>query len=244
MFEASVGGGIPIIRPMLQCLAANEFDEICGILNGTTNYILTQMIHNGVTFADALRQAQLNRLRGKRTPRRTSRATTPAARSAFWPTSPSATSSTPMRSPAEGISKVTLEDVANAEKLGCVIKLIGRAVRNEGRHGRTPYVAPHLIHKENLLASVEDVFNAHHGQRQRDRRRDVLRQGRGQARDRFRRCCGYARQHRACRSSPPHQLGRRFKKPAPSAGYAAERVVRPLQGRPQDARGGRCRSRA
>lgn len=60
MFEASVGGGIPIIRPMLQCLAANEFNEICGILNGTTNYILTQMIHNGVTFADALKQAQLN----------------------------------------------------------------------------------------------------------------------------------------------------------------------------------------
>ena len=60
MFEASVGGGIPIIRPMLQCLAANEFNEICGILNGTTNYILTQMIHNGVTFEDALRQAQVN----------------------------------------------------------------------------------------------------------------------------------------------------------------------------------------
>ena len=60
MFEASVGGGIPVIRPMLQCLAANEFNEICGILNGTTNYILTQMIHNGVTFADALKQAQLN----------------------------------------------------------------------------------------------------------------------------------------------------------------------------------------
>ena len=60
MFEASVGGGIPIIRPMLQCLAANEFNQICGILNGTTNYILTQMIHNGVTFEDALRQAQVN----------------------------------------------------------------------------------------------------------------------------------------------------------------------------------------
>src|SRR5699024_4836782 len=59
MFEASVGGGIPIIRPMLQCLAANEFNEICGILNGTTNYILTQMIHNGVTFAAALEQARL-----------------------------------------------------------------------------------------------------------------------------------------------------------------------------------------
>ena len=60
LFEASVGGGIPIIRPMVQCLAANEFNQICGILNGTTNYILTQMIKNGVAFEDALRQAQVN----------------------------------------------------------------------------------------------------------------------------------------------------------------------------------------
>ena len=57
LFEASVGGGIPIIRPMVQCLAANEFNQICGILNGTTNYILTQMIKNGVAFEDALRLA-------------------------------------------------------------------------------------------------------------------------------------------------------------------------------------------
>ena len=58
LFEASVGGGIPLIRPMMQCLAANQIEEICGILNGTTNYILSQMIHNGVAFNDALRQAQ------------------------------------------------------------------------------------------------------------------------------------------------------------------------------------------
>lgn len=58
LFEASVGGGIPLIRPMMQCLAANQIEEICGILNGTTNYILSQMIHNGVAFDDALRQAQ------------------------------------------------------------------------------------------------------------------------------------------------------------------------------------------
>ena len=99
MFEASVGGGIPIIRPMLQCLAANEFNEICGILNGTTNYILTQMIHNGVTFEDALRQAQVNGY-AERTRPPTSRATMPAARSASFPTSPTATSSTRMRFPA------------------------------------------------------------------------------------------------------------------------------------------------
>ncbi|MEG0035993.1 MAG: homoserine dehydrogenase, partial [Oscillospiraceae bacterium] len=58
LFEASVGGGIPIIRPITQCLAANKLDEVYGILNGTTNYILTEMIQNGASFADALKQAQ------------------------------------------------------------------------------------------------------------------------------------------------------------------------------------------
>jgi homoserine dehydrogenase len=58
LFEASVGGGIPIIRPITQCLAANKITEIYGILNGTTNYILTEMIRNGVSFAKALREAQ------------------------------------------------------------------------------------------------------------------------------------------------------------------------------------------
>ena len=58
MFEASVGGGIPIIRPLHHCLAGNEINEIVGILNGTTNYILTQMINEGVSFEDALSDAQ------------------------------------------------------------------------------------------------------------------------------------------------------------------------------------------
>jgi len=60
LFEASVGGGIPIIRPITQCLTANKLDEVYGILNGTTNYILTEMIQNSATFADALQQAQRN----------------------------------------------------------------------------------------------------------------------------------------------------------------------------------------
>ena len=58
LFEASVGGGIPIIRPISQCLAANELTEITGILNGTTNYILTRMIRAGLPFEDALKEAQ------------------------------------------------------------------------------------------------------------------------------------------------------------------------------------------
>ena len=158
MFEASVGGGIPIIRPMLQCLAANEFNEICGILNGTTNYILTQMIHNGVTFEDALRQAQVNGyaekdptadIEGHDACRKICILSDLAYGDKFDPDAVS----------CEGITKITLEDVANADKLGCVIKLLGRSVRCEDGTAYA-YVAPHLIHKESPLAAVEDVFNA------------------------------------------------------------------------------------
>lgn len=60
LFEASVGGGIPIIRPISQCLAANEIDEFAGILNGTTNFILTKMINDNMAFEDALKLAQDN----------------------------------------------------------------------------------------------------------------------------------------------------------------------------------------
>ena len=145
MFEASVGGGIPVIRPMLQCLAANEFNEICGILNGTTNYILTQMIHNGVTFADALKQAQLNGyaekdptadIEGHDACRKICILSDLAYGDKFDLDQVS----------CEGITKITLEDVANADKLGCVIKLLGRSVRCEDGTAYA-YVAPHLIHK-------------------------------------------------------------------------------------------------
>lgn len=158
MFEASVGGGIPIIRPMLQCLAANEFNEICGILNGTTNYILTQMIHNGVKFEDALKQAQASGyaeadptadIEGHDACRKICILSDLAFGDKFEPDEVS----------CEGITKITLEDVANADKLGCVLKLLGRAVRNEDGSAYA-YVAPHLIHKESPLAAVEDVFNA------------------------------------------------------------------------------------
>ena len=158
MFEASVGGGIPIIRPMLQCLAANEFNQICGILNGTTNYILTQMIHNGVTFEDALRQAQVNGyaekdptadIEGHDACRKFCILSDLAYGDKFDPDAVS----------CDGITKITLEDVANADKLGCVIKLLGRSVRCEDGTAYA-YVAPHLIHKESPLAAVEDVFNA------------------------------------------------------------------------------------
>lgn len=158
LFEASVGGGIPIIRPMIQCLAANEFNQICGILNGTTNYILTQMIKNGVAFEDALRQAQVNGyaeadptadIEGHDACRKICILSNLAFGDKFDPETVS----------CEGITKITLQDVECADRLGCVIKLIGRAVRCEDGTAYA-FVAPHLVPKESPLAAVEDVFNA------------------------------------------------------------------------------------
>lgn len=158
MFEASVGGGIPIIRPMLQCLAANEINEVCGILNGTTNYILTQMIHNGVTFEDALKQAQLNGY-AEKDPTADIEGHDACRKICILSDLALSDKFDPDQVCCEGITKITLEDVANADKLGCVIKLLGRMVRNEDGTAYA-YVAPHLIHKESPLAAVEDVFNA------------------------------------------------------------------------------------
>lgn len=84
LFEASVGGGIPIIRPLNQCLAANEIEEITGILNGTTNYILTRMIRAGLSFDDALREAQANGY-AEQDPTADIEGHDAAGRSASWP---------------------------------------------------------------------------------------------------------------------------------------------------------------
>lgn len=83
LFEASVGGGIPIIRPISQCLAANDVTEIAGILNGTTNFILTKMIREQMNFEDALKLAQQLGY-AERNPSADVEAWTPAVRSAFW----------------------------------------------------------------------------------------------------------------------------------------------------------------
>ena len=83
LFEASVGGGIPILHPLTQCMAANRIDEVYGILNGTTNYILTQMVRNGAAFADALKAAQEKGM-PRLIPPLTWRVSMPAARPASW----------------------------------------------------------------------------------------------------------------------------------------------------------------
>ncbi len=157
LFEASVGGGIPILRPLGTDLAANELTEIYGILNGTTNYILTKMIKEGVPFDTALAEAQdmgyaeadpTADVEGHDACRKICiLASLAFGRHVF-----------PRQVPTRGISSVTLADVALAESANMRIKLLGRTLRQaDGKI--LAYVAPHLIPEDNLLASVEDVFN-------------------------------------------------------------------------------------
>lgn len=157
LFEASVGGGIPIIRPMWQCLAANKIESVCGILNGTTNFILTKMIDENMDFSDALSLAQslgyaeanpAADVEGMDTCRKICI----LASLAFGKTV------SPDSVHCEGITEITLDDVAAASQLGYAIKLLGRAQSTPD--GTYVITAPHLVSYENPMAGVGDVYNA------------------------------------------------------------------------------------
>lgn len=156
-FEASVGGGIPIIRPMHMCLAANQISEIAGILNGTTNFILTKMIHEQMPFDEALKLAQelgyaerdpSADIEGKDTCRKICILASLAFGHHVYPEAVY----------TEGITKITLEDIAYAENWGGVVKLIGSAKQLDGEK-LSVLVAPAFISRQSQLASIEDVFN-------------------------------------------------------------------------------------
>ena len=158
LFEASVGGGIPILRPLNQCLAANEIEEITGILNGTTNYILTRMIKGGLSFDAALKEAQANGY-AEQDPTADIEGHDACRKICILASLAFGRHIYPRQVPAEGITGVTLSDVAWAEACGKKLKLLGRAIRQAD--GRVcAYVSPHLVDVENPLAGVEDVFNA------------------------------------------------------------------------------------
>ena len=157
LYEASVGGGIPIIRPLGSCLAANEISEIYGILNGTTNYILTKMIKEGLSFDTALKQAQ-EKGYAEADPTADVEGFDACRKICILASLAFGRHIVPAQVPTQGITRVTAEDVVLAEAAGMNIKLLGRAIRQED--GKvTAYVAPHLIPKEQQLAGVEDVFN-------------------------------------------------------------------------------------
>lgn len=157
LFEASVGGGIPIIRPITQCLAANKIDEVYGILNGTTNYILNEMIQNGASFGDALQEAQNNGY-AEVDPTADIEGYDTARKICILSDLCFGKHMNPEDIKTQGISGVSLADVEYAKRLNCKLKLLGRGLRT-GRETATAYVAPHLVSNTSLLSNVSGVMN-------------------------------------------------------------------------------------
>ncbi len=158
LFEASVGGGIPILRPMAQCLAANEITEITGILNGTTNYILNKMINDNMDFKTALALAQKNGF-AEKNPAADIEGHDACRKICILASLGFGKHVYPEQVKTEGITEITLDDVEYANNFNCVIKLIGRAKRLED--GRiTASVRPTAVSRENILSGVNGVFNA------------------------------------------------------------------------------------
>lgn len=157
MFEASVGGGIPVIRPMHQCLTANNVLKIAGILNGTTNYILHQMIEYGKTFEAALKEAQEKGF-AEKNPTADIEGHDACRKIAILSSLASGKFVDYKDIPTEGITNITAEDVKYAEKFGYSIKLIGYLKDMDGKLYAT--VCPMLVSKDCPLSDVNGVFNA------------------------------------------------------------------------------------
>lgn len=158
LFEASVGGGIPIIRPISQCLAANRIDEIAGILNGTTNFILTMMIDKNMSFEDALKLAQDNGY-AEKDPTADVEGHDACRKICILAALCFGKHVYPKDVHTEGITKITLTDVEYVRSWGGVIKLIARASR-VGEDKISAIVSPALVKNSSQLAGVNDVFNA------------------------------------------------------------------------------------
>lgn len=157
LFEASVGGGIPIIRPISQCLAANEVSEIAGILNGTTNFILTKMIRDGMGFGEALQLAQQLGY-AERDPSADVEGADACRKICILASLAFGTHVYPESVHTEGITKITLSDVGYARAWGGVIKLIGEVKLLE--NGKIHImVAPMFVSSDSQLSNVDDVFN-------------------------------------------------------------------------------------
>ena len=156
MFEASVGGGIPIIRPMCNDLASNNITEINGILNGTTNYILTKMTTEGAAFADVLKDAQ-DKGYAERNPAADVEGLDAARKIVILASLAFGKSVSPNDIHVEGITEIATEDVELANKLGYAIKLIGHAEKVGDKI--LAMVSPRLIPHSNPLSGINDVFN-------------------------------------------------------------------------------------
>lgn len=157
LFEASCGGGIPIIRPLNSSLTADEIDEITGILNGTTNYILTKMIQEGSDFDDVLKQAQALGY-AERNPEADVEGYDACRKIAILSSLAFDKKVDYQDIYTEGITKITTADIRYAKALGMTIKLLAYSRKVEGHY--FAMVAPFLLGPNDPLYSVNGVFNA------------------------------------------------------------------------------------
>lgn len=157
LFEAAVAGGIPIIRPLKQCLAANKIEEVMGIVNGTTNFILSNMTDEGMEFDDALKLAQELGY-AEADPTADVEGYDAARKIAIMASIAFNSRVTFDDVYTEGISKISAKDIKYAKELGCDIKLLGVAANTD--EGIEVRVHPMLIPSEHPLAGVKDSFNA------------------------------------------------------------------------------------
>ncbi|NTV78956.1 MAG: homoserine dehydrogenase [Clostridiales bacterium] len=157
LFEASVGGGIPIIRPLNYCLTPEKIEGITGILNGTTNYILTKMAAEGADFNDVLKEAQ-EKGYAEKDPTADIEAHDPCRKIAILSSLMYGKSVDYKDIQTEGITKITAVDFEYAKKLDYSIKLLATSCEHEGEY--YALVAPFMIRKDCPLAFVNDVFNA------------------------------------------------------------------------------------
>ena len=156
LFEASVGGGIPIIRPMVNDLASNEIVSVNGILNGTTNYILTKMLDEGAAYADVLKDAQ-EKGYAERNPAADVEGLDAARKIVILAALAFGKLLNPNSIHCEGITKITAEDAGFAKNNGYSVKLIGHTELVDGRV--LAMVSPRLVPDCNPLSGVSDVFN-------------------------------------------------------------------------------------
>ncbi|WP_075755405.1 homoserine dehydrogenase [Sporomusa sphaeroides] len=157
LFEASVGGGIPIIRPLKQCLAANQISEIMGIVNGTTNYMLSKMTNEQMDYSDVLAEAQAKGY-AEADPSADVGGYDAARKIAILASIGFGARVTLEDVYIEGITNITIEDIEYARELGFVIKLL--AVAKQDDRGINVRVHPAFLPVTHPLAAVNDVFNA------------------------------------------------------------------------------------
>lgn len=156
-FEASVGGAIPIIRPLHRCLAANEISAIYGILNGTTNYILNKMLTDGMTFADALEKAQKHGY-AEREPSADVDGHDACRKICILSSLAFGKHVYPESVYTKGIREISLDDASSADALDGAVKLIAFVKKlDDGRI--LPAVMPMFVPHENMISRVDGVFN-------------------------------------------------------------------------------------